>query len=70
VNTYRVLITDPGRRFRAGEVGVELPNDYPEKYDHKLKLHDEGPTPDFPLLRSLVEGRVFYFRKDEVKRVP
>jgi hypothetical protein len=60
---YRVLITDPGRRFIAGEIGEELPNDYPEKYDHKLDLAPEEGGTEHVLFGK---GRVFYFRSSEV----
>jgi hypothetical protein len=50
-----ILIDDTVGRFKKGEVGILLENDYPEKYDFFVRLEDPR--------------RDFYFFKDEVKHL-
>ena len=35
----KILNDDPSGRFKAGEIGEILQNDFPEKYDYLVRLH-------------------------------
>ena len=64
----KILITDPGSRFKTGEVGTVLKNDF-IKYDYKIHLGTiknakltDGTNCDYK--------RIFYFYKTEVEVLP
>lgn len=64
---YRVMVNCPQGRFRIGEVGRRLPNDYPEKYDVKLDLGDEVGV---VLGQTMLCNRIYYFYREELEPVP
>lgn len=70
---YVALRSDASSRWRAGEVGVALPNDFSEKYDLKLdfgavpKTDEERRHPLFGGAGSF--NRVFYMMAEEVAPV-
>ncbi len=64
---WRVLTTAADRRWVAGEIGVELPNDFAEKYAYKLDLGTVKTH--YTLLGQPITQyrRVFYFHANEVE---
>lgn len=64
---FRVKVDDPVGRWKAGEIGEELPNDFAVKYAHKL---DFGSAPSELFGAPFLAGRVFYFYADEVALLP
>lgn len=60
MSRYRTLADDVLGRWKAGEVGVALPNDMPERYEVKLDFGDH----------VLPEGsELFGVPLDKVRRV-
>jgi ribosomal protein S27AE len=57
-----ILINDLIGRFKAGEIGDVLNNDYSDKYDFCIKL--PGTAPSFLGVNAV---RIFYFYKEEVR---
>jgi len=47
----KILIDDPSGRFKSGEEGLLVENDF-DKYDYRVKFAD---------------GRAYYFYKDEIE---
>ena len=65
---YRIKIDDAAGRWKAGEVGVEIVNDFPEKYDHKLYLGTKQTPGTVLFSRPLAcWQRIFYFHDDEIE---
>lgn len=62
----RVSYDDPLGRFKAGEVGEILPNDFPEKYDYLIRFPGTVHIPDFLGEGPIDAVREYYFRRDEV----
>jgi len=58
----RVLIDDPGKRFRKGEVGIVMENDF-DKYHWMLDLASSAA-------QSSARARVFYFFEHEAELIP
>jgi hypothetical protein len=68
---YRVKVDDPSGRWKVGEIGAGLPNDYPRKYAYKLDLgrivHSPGATLfGRPIFQT---ARIYYFHEGEVEPV-
>lgn len=62
---YVLLYSDGSRRWKAGDVGIALPNTYPEKYDVMVDLGGRmepvgGWGPGGPRLEDLFLKRAFY----------
>ena len=60
----KILIDDPGGRFKLGEVGALLENNYSDKYDYFIRL--EGKI-KFSSPIEIEAARDFYFYKEEVE---
>lgn len=69
----RIKRGDCGDRWKSGETGVTIQNDYAEKYDARVLLDGPGEFADLPeFLRDPNEDRqtyprVFYFYRDELE---
>lgn len=62
-----ILIDDIAQRFRAGEHGILLENNF-EKYDYFVRLDGMAKLPYF--LGGGEIPRDYYFYKDEVEILP
>jgi hypothetical protein len=65
----KIINDDPIGRFKAGEIGIILENDYDSKYDYKVELpgiRAEKAVPPF-LREGDVISRVYYFYKNEIE---
>jgi hypothetical protein len=65
----KILINDPGERFKAGETGTLLFNDF-SKYDHKVLLDQpvqKIPKDDPSFFAGMNIKPIFYFYADEVE---
>jgi hypothetical protein len=60
-----ILTDDPCNRFKKGEIGKILNNDFKEKYDYYIELPGKIKLPDF--LGGGFSKRRFYFHKEEIK---
>jgi len=49
----KILIDDPSGRFKYGDIGNLVDNDY-DKYEYKIELSD---------------GRAYYFHKNEIELI-
>ena len=63
----RLLYDDKIDRWKKGEIGIVLENNFPEKYDYFLELPG---TYDFPELGIYECLRQYYFRKGEIELMP
>lgn len=75
---YRLKFDHVGGGYKAGEIGVEMANDYSEKYAYKLDFgvvltrEGEFDGPDVPAFLRGIKAwrRVYYFLAHEVERCP
>jgi hypothetical protein len=72
---YRVVRSDRSTRWKHGEIGVAIPNDF-DKHDAKLVL-ERAPLPPLPKNASTVEfldraiaSPVWYFYRDDIEPAP
>lgn len=63
----KILRDDLIGRFKAGEIGEVLQNNFPEKYDYLIRLSGIDHVDDF-LGRGPIDAiRDYYFYADEVE---
>ena len=62
---YKVLVDCPINRYKHGEIGKSLDNDFSIKYFVKLDL-GEGPKTTL-FNKEIKPRRIFYFYKHEVE---
>lgn len=62
----KILIDDPSGRFKAGEIGEVLKNNFPLKYDYLVRLSGKVFVDNFLGLGPIDAIREFYFYADEV----
>lgn len=65
----KILIDDLAGRFKAGEIGKIIENDFPEKYDYKVLLPGTEYTENFMGHGPINAIREFYFCKNEVELI-
>lgn len=68
-NRARILRDDLFGRFKAGEVGEVLPNDFPDKYDYKLKLSGTDHVENLFSSGPVEAIRIYYFYAYEVEPI-
>lgn len=63
----KILRNDPLGRFKAGEIGEVLQNDFPEKYDYFVRLSGTVHVDVFLGGGPIDAIREFYFYANEVE---
>lgn len=63
----KILCDDPLGRFKAGDIGDILENDFPEKYDYLVRLPGTVHIDNFMEGGTIDAIREFYFYADEVE---
>ena len=62
----RIIVDDRQRRFRSGEIGLMMENDFATHYDYKLNLGTAWAEP-LGGGKPHVIHRIYYFRKGEIE---
>jgi hypothetical protein len=65
----KILRDDPSRRFKAGEIGEVVKNDFPEKYDYLIKLSGTVRIDNFLGCGVTDTIRKYYFYADEIELI-
>jgi hypothetical protein len=70
----KILTPDKSGRWKVGEIGFELKNEYPEKYDYMIVLRPGVLSPaeleSYPeFLRVSPYERIYFFYEHEIEIV-
>jgi hypothetical protein len=65
----KIIIDDPSGRFKIGEIGEVLKNDFPLKYDYLVRLPGSVYVDNFLGGGPINIIREFYFYANEVELV-
>ena len=63
----KILLDDPLGRFKTGEIGEVLQNDFSEKYDYKVRLPGTSNVDNFMGHWPIGAVRIFYLYAGEVE---
>lgn len=65
----KILVNDPAGRFKSGEIGELLENNFSEKYDFFIRLSGMEHSDNFMGRGPIDAYRDYYFYKDEVELI-